>query len=342
MRNAKPGIKMKDEKILPRNVPSWLILFLLLFGMASFLYAQNDEPLFTRRIAWRGGENAWRYAVEIERLENGTYRSHLSEFTTTLFLNVSLPSGEYRFRIIPHDILDRPAGGTQWFPFEIRPRAVIAESPALSPDVSGEKISIPEREEIEVISVEDYESKEQLTLNKEQRTDSEEEVKGKREEVAESEGVTEGEEGTESGGQRAFRFHTVGASLGSSFIDPVIIVTVHGTYSPVRNLFIELGCDVGFVSTDEEVESYYSFYPYVNVDFFMPFRERGGFFAGAGVGYMAGKYTFEYGENDVSVWAVNITGGINLFNFLNISYTLRTDFGSVNSKVSAGYTYRFK
>ena len=328
----------------------YLMIFLI-FVITPFLNAQSpgSEQRFSRRIVWRGGEHAFRYAVEIQRLENGTYQNHLSEFTTTLFLNVSLPLGEYRFRIIPHDILDRPVEGTQWFGFEIRPRAAIAELSdasveALS-EVSDEGV-IRIEEEIQIISVEDYESKEQLTMNKEQRTDNEEEMKGKREEVTEGEElITEnGEEGTESGGgrQRAFRFHAVGVSLGSSFIDPVVIFTVHGTYSPVRNFFIELGCDIGFVSKYEDVESYYSFYPYANLQYFLPFRSRGGFFAGAGGGYMLGKYSFEYGDADVREWAANLTGGINLFDFLNISYTLRTDFGSINLKVSAGYTYRFK
>ena len=35
------------------------------------------EPLFHRRIVWRGDENAFRYAVEIEKSENGFYYQYL-------------------------------------------------------------------------------------------------------------------------------------------------------------------------------------------------------------------------------------------------------------------------
>jgi len=45
----------------------------------------------------------------------------LSEFTSSNYLNVSIISGKYRFRIIPHDILDRPieASASDWVNIEI-------------------------------------------------------------------------------------------------------------------------------------------------------------------------------------------------------------------------------
>ena len=136
-------------------------------------------------------------------------------------------------------------------------------------------------------------------------------------------------------------FNTLGVSVGSSFADPMVMTTVHGTYSPIRNVFFELGMDIGFLSVYEDVESYYSLYPYVNAAYFFPFRDSGGFFIGAGGGYMIGSYTFAYGEAEVNVFAVNVTAGINILNAINISYTLKTNFNSASSKLAVSYVYRF-
>jgi hypothetical protein len=44
----------------------------------------------------------------------------------------------------------------------------------------------------------------------------------------------------------------------------------------------------------------------------------------------------------VNILALDVTTGIILWNILDISYTLRTDFKSANNKMSIGYTYRFR
>jgi len=145
------------------------------------------------------------------------------------------------------------------------------------------------------------------------------------------------------------RLKTLGISIGTSFFnweyilaDPALIFTLHGTFSPVQNLIFQLGFDLGFVSVYEDVESYFSFYPFARIGFFIPFREKGGWYAGAGCGYMAGEYGFSYGKAPVSVFALDLITGFNIANIIDISYSLRTDFGSANSKLSAGYVYRFK
>jgi len=107
----------------------YFALILLFQGIAPFLEAQasgyfmdpnSDEPRFIQRLAWSGGEYALRYEVVIEKEEGGSWQRQLREFTTALFIDVSLPPGKYRFRIIPHDILDRPGGESQWMPVEVR------------------------------------------------------------------------------------------------------------------------------------------------------------------------------------------------------------------------------
>jgi len=143
---------------------------------------------------------------------------------------------------------------------------------------------------------------------------------------------------------RAARLNTLGVSIGSSFADPLLIASVHGTFSPLRNLFLGLGFDIGMISGIDGAKSYYSLYPFARIGYFLPFKEKGGWYAGAGVGYMTGKYTFYGGDApvSVSVFAADFTMGFNLWNMLDISYTLRTNFKSVNNKVTAGYTHRFK
>ena len=140
------------------------------------------------------------------------------------------------------------------------------------------------------------------------------------------------------------RLWSVGASVGSSFADPLLIATVRGTVAPLRYSFIELGCDIGFISAYDDVESYYSIYPFAHIGLFVPFRWKGGWYIGAGGGYMTGSYTFAEGlvPADVGVFAADLITGFNIFNIIDISYTLRTNFSSVSNKIAVGYTYRFK
>ena len=143
------------------------------------------------------------------------------------------------------------------------------------------------------------------------------------------------------------RLNTLGASAGTAFADPLIIITIHGTYAPLRHLFLEAGVDLGLVSAYGDVAAYYSMYPFAHIGWFVPFADRSGWYIGAGAGYMFGAYTFfdEYtydrAETPVSVFALDFVTGLTIGGF-DISYTLRTNFGSVGNKISIGYTYRFK
>ena len=139
---------------------------------------------------------------------------------------------------------------------------------------------------------------------------------------------------------KAARLWTAGISAGSSFSAPWLIGTVHGTIAPFKNLFLEIGFDYGMISGDTDV-GYYSLYPFAHLAYFRPFTYAGGWYAGAGGGYMLGEYDFPRGKVPVNIIAADIIAGVNIGNMIDISYTLRTDFGSVNNKVSVGYTYRF-
>ncbi|MCL2244424.1 MAG: CsgG/HfaB family protein [Treponema sp.] len=155
------------------------------------------------------------------------------------------------------------------------------------------------------------------------------------------------------------RLHTVGASVGSTFYAPFLIGTVRGTFSPFDNFFIEAGMDVGFFhgSNNKEdsdylnsyglnIDSYFSLYPFIHLNFFLPFKNSGGLYIGAGAGYMYSKYEFNDGIAEANIFALDVIAGANLFDFLDVSYTMRTDFMNffkgINHKVSVGYVYRFK
>jgi len=216
-------------------------------------------------------------------------------------------AGEYRFRITPHDILDRPHEATQWVRFTIRP----APATDNKQDTSGES------ERIEVIDFEKTTDSEQSTVNNEQLT-----------------------EGNDI--RNTARYNTIGISIGTAFTDPLVSVAIHGTYSPVNYFFIGAGFDAGFLSMFDGVDNFYSLYPYISAGFFMPVGNLFGIYAGAGAGYIIGSYEFSHGgKSDIGVFAVNITAGVNIFDAVNISYTFKTDFTGVSHQIAVGYVYRF-
>jgi hypothetical protein len=95
----------------------------LLFFICSFvLHAQNGETRFTQRLTWTGDEYARRYEVVIEREEGGADRGLVREFTTALFIEVSLLPGKYRCCVITHDFLDQPSEASEWRHLEVLAR----------------------------------------------------------------------------------------------------------------------------------------------------------------------------------------------------------------------------
>ena len=153
------------------------------------------------------------------------------------------------------------------------------------------------------------------------------------------------------------RLWTVGVSAGTAFAIPWVIATVHGTIAPLKYCFLELGCDLGLLSFNKRVSNYYSVFPFGHVAFFMPFSfgepfDKGGWYVGAGGGYWMPFYEFKKDAtiknknswNDQYI-TVNVIAGANLFDFLDVSYTLRAapweDLKSMSHKFSVGYSYRF-
>ncbi|MCL2233291.1 MAG: hypothetical protein FWB99_09465, partial [Treponema sp.] len=108
----------------PLRHAAFAVLFLFL---VSALPAQ--ERIFRQRLSWTGDGNVLRYEVIIEREEGGGFREASRTFREEPYIYVSLSPGRYRYRVIPHDFLNRPGTGSAWMYFEIRA--------ALDPQLSG-------------------------------------------------------------------------------------------------------------------------------------------------------------------------------------------------------------
>ena len=135
-------------------------------------------------------------------------------------------------------------------------------------------------------------------------------------------------------------FWSVGIFAGTAFTKPLLIGAIRGTLAPFQHSFMELGLDLGTVSGKPDVD-YYSVYPYANYAYFLPF-DKGGWYIGTGIGYL---WSMESSADLIyrsSIIAMNLITGFNVANVFDISYTLRTNFESVGSKFSVGYTYRFQ
>jgi len=145
------------------------------------------------------------------------------------------------------------------------------------------------------------------------------------------------------------KYKTFGVSLGTAFAAPLIIGTIHGTLAPFNGSFFDLGIDAGFGINLDYVD-YFSLYPFANFALFTPFArtadgKRGGWYAGAGIGAMFASYQFKTVSRpiwDTTTIAVNLVIGLNIFDMFDISYTIRTNFKSADSKLSVGYVYRVK
>jgi hypothetical protein len=121
--------------IKSRSLRHILAALLFLFP-GAFLEAQAgryySEQRFIQRLAWAGDEYTLRYEVQVEKEEQGEYRSAVREFTDAPFIELSLPPGNYRYRVIPYDILNRPGRGSEWLIIEVL-AAVFPELDDVSP-----------------------------------------------------------------------------------------------------------------------------------------------------------------------------------------------------------------
>jgi CRISPR/Cas system-associated protein Csx1 len=118
--------------------------------------------------------------------------------------------------------------------------------------------------------------------------------------------------------------------------------TVYGTLAPGRYSFLKIGCDAGFVSFSGW-ESYLSIYPFAHYVYYRPFSKDGNksWYAGGGFGLMYQHYAYDELSIPRTFFAVDLTTGFILRDFLDLSYTLRTNLSSASNKFSVGFVHRF-
>ena len=102
----------------------FLALFIFL-SLTITLEAQSarsySELHIAQRLSWPDEEDLLYYQVIIERQEDEVYIEIISEITYTKYIEITLSPGYYRFRVIPHDIQNKPGRESQWYYAEVRP-----------------------------------------------------------------------------------------------------------------------------------------------------------------------------------------------------------------------------
>jgi hypothetical protein len=114
-----------------------LFVFLIsLFLLSRPLWAQSAqsqtprhyviEQRYVQQLVWIGDKYTLKYEVVIEQNDGGKYKAYIQEFTEKPSFLVSLPSGKYRYRIIPYDYLEQPGEASDWVNIEIKPSPVVS------------------------------------------------------------------------------------------------------------------------------------------------------------------------------------------------------------------------
>jgi hypothetical protein len=97
-------------------------------------YRVEPDGRIVQTLSW-SRSNAFFYEVELQlRSDAGSWVPHTTERTEALFIEVSLPPGMYRYRILSYNVLGRQAAASPWTGIRIYPaRAALVD--AVSPSV---------------------------------------------------------------------------------------------------------------------------------------------------------------------------------------------------------------
>jgi len=120
------------NKLPPDNHKRILFIGFLFMLVISVWFPSARSPLlaaldanyridirYIQRLTWVGDEHAFRYEVIIERYEEEDYSRFFQAFTENEFIEVSLPAGNYRYQVIPHDFFGTPIPVIDWVEFEV-------------------------------------------------------------------------------------------------------------------------------------------------------------------------------------------------------------------------------
>jgi TolB-like protein len=147
------------------------------------------------------------------------------------------------------------------------------------------------------------------------------------------------------------RLFSLGLSAGSTFTVPWAVVNIGATVPLLRYTFIDAGLDVGFIHGYENRDDlkYFSLYPHGHLNVYLPLGNAGGFYIGAGAGYLLAFYETSGEKNAVRIPAAEAAAGFYLGrknHYFKIAYALRTPFeqffGILNHKAAIGYSFRWE
>ena len=95
---------------------SVLVSLFIVLCSSAFLTAQETKSKFTQRLNWKSDFKAMEYLVEVKN-ENS---NEIIEFKTEEnFIEFTMPSGKYSWRVTAYDYLGRKSKITKWKEFEI-------------------------------------------------------------------------------------------------------------------------------------------------------------------------------------------------------------------------------
>jgi hypothetical protein len=85
-----------------------------------YIERTGEEARFIQRLVWDKADYVYRYEITVEKQnESGEYGEIHRESRTENFIELSLTSGLYRYRIEVYDLLNRSAGISDWISFRV-------------------------------------------------------------------------------------------------------------------------------------------------------------------------------------------------------------------------------
>jgi hypothetical protein len=83
------------------------------------------EQRYVQQLVWTGDEYTLKYEVAVELDEGEGYRVFMREFTESSGFQISLPPGNYRYRVIPYDFLEQPGEPSDWIILNVRSAPIV-------------------------------------------------------------------------------------------------------------------------------------------------------------------------------------------------------------------------
>jgi len=109
------------------------VFFSAIFLFNHPLWAQDDggyyviEHRYVQTVEWIGDNYTLKYEFVLEKNEDGGYKAYSREFTEKPSLQISLPLGKYRYRVIPYDYLEHPGEVSDWETIEVKPAPAVTD-----------------------------------------------------------------------------------------------------------------------------------------------------------------------------------------------------------------------